>query len=95
MKVVRNVILNIDLRDQPFMMHHSPLRSRQKISRIENFKDLTYLTDISDLVMGCFFVKMKVVKNGILNNLYLNDKLPILHCSPSGSLTSLPNSQIL
>ena len=54
MKVVRNVILNIDLRDQPFMMHHSPLRSRQKISRIENFKDLTYLTDISDLVIECF-----------------------------------------
>ena len=29
---------------------------------------------------------MKVVRNDILNNLYLHDKLPILYCSPSGSL---------
>ena len=41
------------------------------------------------------FVEMKVVKNGILNNLYLHDKLLILHCSPSGSLQIWPNSQIL
>ena len=54
MKVVRNVIFNIDLHDQPFMMHRSPLRSSQKISRFENFKDLTYLTDISDLIIECF-----------------------------------------
>ena len=29
---------------------------------------------------------MNVIRNGVLNNLYLNDKLPILHCSPSGTL---------
>ena len=54
MKVFRNVILNIDLHDQPFMMHRSPLMSRQTFSRFENFKDLTYLTDISDLIIECF-----------------------------------------
>ena len=54
MKVVRNVILNIDLHDQPFMTHRSPLRSRQKISRFENFKDWTYLTDILNLIIECF-----------------------------------------
>ena len=27
---------------------------------------------------------MKVDRNDILNNLYLHDKLPIFHCSPSG-----------
>ena len=28
---------------------------------------------------------MKVVKNNILNNLYTNNKLFILHCSPPGA----------
>ena len=37
---------------------------------------------------------MKVVRNDIVNNLYLHDKLPILHFSPSGSLQSWPYSQI-
>ena len=31
-------------------------------------------------------IKAKVVRYGILNNLYLHEKLPILYCSPSGSL---------
>ena len=31
---------------------------------------------------------MKVVRNNILSNLYLDDKLPILHCSSSGNLKS-------
>ena len=34
---------------------------------------------------------MKVVS---CHNLYIHDKLLILHCSPSGSLQSWPNSQI-
>ena len=42
-------------------------------------------------VVQFFFIEIKVVRNNILNNLYLNDKLPILHCLPSRSL--LPAQQ--
>ena len=51
MKVVRNVILNnIDFYDQPFRMLQ-PSQESPKFSRLENFKDLTNLTDISDLII--------------------------------------------
>ena len=39
-------------------------------------------------------IEIKVVRNDILNNLYLNDKLPVLHSFHSGRLQSWPNSQI-
>ena len=39
-------------------------------------------------------IETKVVRNGILNNLYSDKKLPILQCSPSMSLQIFPNSQI-
>ena len=38
-------------------------------------------------------VEIKVVRNYILDNLYLNDKLSIMHCSPSGSLRSCPTDK--
>ena len=43
--------------------------------------------NISDLFIECF-VEIKDVRNGILNNLCHEDKLPILNSSPSGSLQS-------
>ena len=48
-------------------------------------------TDISDLIIECFG-RVKVVRNVVLNNLYLDDKFPILHCSPSGSLYNRRNT---
>ena len=63
-------------------------------SRFEKFKDLTNLTRYFRFDHKSVLVGMKVVRNGILNNLYLNDKHPSLHYSPSGILRSWPNSQI-
>ena len=93
-KVVRNVILNnIDCDNQPSRMHRSPPKIF-KIRKIQRF-------DISDRYFKFFikklylvFIKIQVVRNDILNNLYLLGKLPILHCSPYGSFQSWPNSQI-
>ena len=50
---------------------------------------MTYLNpeNISELFI-VFLVEMEVVRNDILNNLYPDEKLPILNCSPSGSLQS-------
>ena len=36
---------------------------------------------------------MKVIRNYILNNLYLNDKLSTLHCSPPRSRQKFPDSK--
>ena len=44
-------------------------------------------TDISDLTIECFHPD-KSRQKLYLKNLYLHDKLPILHCSPYGSLQS-------
>ena len=62
---------------------HRSLPKNFQIQKILRFDKSD--TDISE---------MKVVRNYILSNLYLDDKLPILHYSPSGSLKSWPNSQI-
>jgi len=64
-----------------------------KITRFEKFKDLTYLKQMFQIWSSSGLIEMKLSEI-ILNNLYHHDKLPILHCSPSGSLQSLPNSQI-
>ena len=74
-------------------MHRSPPRSRKnfnirKSSMIWQIWHRHFRFDHSVLI------DLKVVINDILNNLYLHDKLLILHCSPSGSLHSLPKSQI-
>ena len=37
--------------------------------------------DKSDRFDHSVLIEIKVVRNDILNNLYLHDKLPILHCS--------------
>ena len=75
-------------------MHRSPSRCRQnfQIRKIQRFEKSD--TDISDLII-VVLIEMKFVRNDMLNNLYLDDKFPILHCSPSGSLHSLTKSQIL
>ena len=68
------------------------------VAKISRFEKMQWYdksdTDISDLIIECFD-RDKVVRNYILNNSYLNDQIPILHYSPSGSLRSWPNSQIL
>ena len=91
-KDVRNFILNnIDDHDQPSRMHRSPPRS-PKFPDSKNSK-----IDKSHWYFRFYYsvlVEIKVVRNGILNNLYPDDKLPILNCSPSGSFQSLPDSQI-
>ena len=85
-KVVRNLILNnINIHDQLSRMHCSPPRSRQKISdlkntRIRQIRHRYFSYDHSVLV------EIKDIRNDISNNLYLHDKLPIVHCSPSVSL---------
>ena len=54
----------------------------RKIQRFDKFD-----TDISDLIIECFG-RDESCQKGHLNNLYLDDKFPILHCSLSGSLQS-------
>ena len=94
-KVVRNVILNnIDLHSQLSRMHCSLPRSRQKFSDSKNLKNWQIRHRYFRYEHSVFLVRLKVVRNDILNNLYLHDKLPIVHCSPSMSLWSWPNSQI-
>ena len=86
-KVVRNDIMNIDFHDQPSRMHRFPPRSRQNfpIQKIQRFdkSDRHFRFDDKSVL-----IEIKVIKNDILINLYLRDELPILHCSPSGSLQS-------
>ena len=61
-------------------MHRSPPRSHQNFPDSKNSK----ITVIYNDTVHCL-IEMKVVRNNILNNLYLNDKLHILHCSLYGS----------
>ena len=60
--------------------------------QIQKSKDLKNLTQIFQI---CVLVEIKGVRNDILDDLYLHDKLPIVHWSPSWSFQSWPNSQIL
>ena len=48
--------------------------------------------NISELFIECFGRNESL--NGILNNLYPDDKLTIFNCSPSRSLQSWPDSKI-
>ena len=54
----------------------------RNIQRFDKFD-----TDISDLIKACSN-RNKSCQKLYFKNLYLNDKLPILHCTPSGSLQS-------
>jgi len=84
-KVVRNVILNnFDLHDQPSRMYCSPPRSRQKTSDSKNSK-FCQIWHIYFRFDHSVLVEINVVGNDILNNLYLHDKLPIVHCAPPGA----------
>ena len=53
-KVVRNIILNINIYDQLSRMHRSPPRSRQnfQIRKMQRYDKSD--TDISDLMIECF-----------------------------------------
>ena len=71
-------------------LHRSHPRSRQncpdsKNSKIWQIRHRYFKYDHSVLV------EIRLVRNYILNNLYLHDKLPIVHCSPSAILWSWPN----
>ena len=74
-------------------MHRSPNRIRQNSPASKNSKiwQIWYRYFRFD---NSVLIEMKVIRNDISNNLYLDDKLPILYSSTSGSLQSWPNSQI-
>ena len=94
-KVVRNVISNnIDIYDQPSRIHRSPPRSRQNFPDSKNSKIDKSETNISYLIIECFDQDESCQELYFKQLIYLHEKLPILHCSPSGSLQSWPNSQI-
>ena len=63
----------------------SNLRCRQK--KMAAKMTHLHLENISELFIKCFG-RNKSLRNGILNKLYSDDKLPIFNCSPFGSLQS-------
>ena len=63
-----------------------------KVDQTHKTRSYTFLPDLTG---KCFDRDESCQKWYFINyNLYLSDKLPILHCSTSGSLQTLPNSQI-
>ena len=88
-KVVRKVILNIiDLHDQPLRMQRSP-PGVAKIFQIKKTKRYDKSNRYFRYDHKSVLVEMKFIRNSILNNLYLKDKLPILQLiSLYGSLQS-------
>ena len=63
-------------------------------ARFKKFKDQINLIDkdISDLII-VFWLKQKLLKS-ILNKLYHQEKIPILHCSPSRGRQKFSDSKI-
>ena len=75
--------------DASFSPQESP-----KFPDSKNYKIWQIWHKIFQIWSYSVLIEIKVVGNYILNNLYLHDKLPILHSSFSGSLQSWPNSLI-
>ena len=65
-----------------------------KVDQTHKFDDFLDLTQFFQIIQESVLIEINYVKNGNLNNLYPEDKLPIFNCSPSGSLQSWPDSKI-
>ena len=50
-----------------------------KVDQTHKFDDFLNLIQLFSITPYSVLVEIKVVRNDILNNLYLHDKLPILH----------------
>ena len=59
-----------------------------KAYQTHKFYDFENLIQLFLMTPYSVLIDIKVVRNDILNNLYLHDKLLILYCSPYGSLQS-------
>ena len=59
-----------------------------KVYQTHKFEDFKNLIQLFLMTPYNVLIEIEVVRNYILNNLYLVDKLPIFYCSPSGSLQS-------
>ena len=59
-----------------------------RVDQTHKFDDFLDLTQFFHIQSDSVLIEIKFVGNYILNNLYLHDKLPILHCYPSWSFWS-------
>ena len=59
-----------------------------EVDQTHKFDEFLDLAQFFQIWPDSVLIEIKVVRNNILNNLHLNEKLPILQSSPSGSLQS-------
>ena len=65
-----------------------------RVDQTHKFDDFLNLIHLFPITPYSVLVEIKVVRNYVMNNFKLHDKLRILRCYPYESLQTCPNSQI-